>query len=566
MAPMTRWLRRPLQRPLLVLLAICTLAAIPRVYLASTWPLNYDEYWHVFVARQDTRAALSSEWRQTAHPPLYYWLLKLSMAVGWNRLAYRLVSLLAGLAAVLVVWRIGRRLARDRAVPWLAALAFALTVPAIVTSLDVRAYMLSAICALGSFACLLAMLDDRAPRGITGFSVLACLAVLSSYSAAFFVLAALAALGYASALALAREGRLPAIVRERPVALALGLLLPALTMAGLYQTHARGFAERHAQMSHVPAFQYRPDLESVGAYLVRSMHNEINLFLPVPLGEGMALPLFALTIAAVAGAAIWLGRRPGDILRRLPTLLVLLMASALVAASVRGVYPFGGRLRQQFVLFPFLVVAWFQLVDAAMVRWPAWRRPLGAAGLAAVCLSGAWHLADDTRTTRGELCSRQIALYRTAFDTPRAVYTDAFSAIVLFAHHDRWDWRAGPAAARGARPDRYVMSKDGQEVVVWRQERPLDLADERTYRRVGELLRSSGLPSTTVFAVRYAGHTYGPGGSSASTYCRDSPGPPPADESELRRRMAALAAGQRLETLRLILDGPDVFGELRASP
>jgi 4-amino-4-deoxy-L-arabinose transferase-like glycosyltransferase len=499
----TGWPGPHLQRPILVLAVICLLAAIPRVYLASTRPLNYDEYWHVFVARQDTRAALSSEWRNTAHPPLYYWLLKLSMAAGWHRLAYRLVSLLAGLAAVLVVWLIGRRLARDPAVPWLAALAFALALPAIVTSFEVRAYMVSALCALGSFACLLSMLDDRAPRGIPGFAVLACLAVLSSYAAAFFVLAALAVLAYASAMTLAREARLPAIVRERPVALALGLLLPALTTAVLYRTHARGFARRQAQMSHLPAFQYRPDQECIGAYVVRSIHNEINLFLPAPLGDAAALPLFVLTVAAVGSAAIWLARRQGDLLRRVPTLLVLLMAGALLAASVRGVYPFGGRLRQQFVLFPFLVVAWFQLVDAGMVRWPAWRRPLAAAGVAAVCLSGAWHLGGDLLTTPGELCGRQMTLYRNAFGTPRAVYTDSFSTILLFAHHDRWDWRAAPAAARGARPDRYVMSRDGQEVLVWRQDHPLDLADEQTYRRVGETLRSSGLPSTTVFSVRW---------------------------------------------------------------
>lgn len=102
------------------------------------YPVNYDEYWLGFGARQDTREALALQWRSTAHPPLYYWLLKLSLLLGANRLVYRLVSLVAGVAAVFGVGLILRRLARNPIVPYLAALTFAFALPAVITSLEVR--------------------------------------------------------------------------------------------------------------------------------------------------------------------------------------------------------------------------------------------------------------------------------------------------------------------------------------------------------------------------------------------------------------------------------------------
>jgi hypothetical protein len=568
------------RRPGRILLLICLLAAVPRLYFAAMYPLNYDEYWHVFVARQDTRDALAAEWRSTVHPPLYFGLLKLSLLLGSNRLVYRLVSLLAGIAAVFVIGRIVQKLARSPVVPYLAALTFAFAPPAVITSFEARSYMLSSFFMLAAFAFYLPMLDNPSCGRIFCFSVLCCLALVSNYSAAFFLLACLGSLVYVSALRWAGEGRLPAVVRERPASLAVGLLLPLATMAVLYREHVRWVARGRGQLMHLPAFHYRPVTgESLFAYLIRALHNEYNLVLPVRLGNAAAIPIFIFTLIVLTGALGYLLRRRGELSRRLPYLFVILIAGGLLAASVRGVYPFGGMRRQQFILFPFLVIAGFLLIDGAMSRWRGLRVPVAILALTVGCLSGLWHIRweehgtvqdkDDPIPPLGaELCIRQMNVYLEAFPTPQLVYTDPPGLIVFFAHHDRWQWRAGPRGWRDGRLDRYEITHDGQRVVVLRERlRRIDLGDERTYRDLAWSLRSLVLESGTVFSLQHRepfyGPAYGPDGEKGDGLCGEV-GSRPADETERRRRVTALATDHHLETGRLIFDGPDFFGEFRA--
>jgi 4-amino-4-deoxy-L-arabinose transferase-like glycosyltransferase len=554
-----------------ILLIVCLLAAIPRLYFATMHPLNYDEYWHVFVARQDTREALAVEWRSTAHPPLYYWLLKLSLLLGSNRLVYRLVSLVAGVAAVFVVGQIVRRLSRNPVVPYLAALTCALALPAVITSFEVRSYMWSTFCMLASFWFYLSMLDTPSRWRIFSFSGLCCLALASNYAAVFFLLACLGCLVYLSVMHWAAEGRFPALVRERPASLAVGLLLPVATIFGLYWEHARGMARGQRQLLHLPAFYYRPETgESILAYLIRAVHQEINIFLPFPLREAAAIPVFVVTVIVLTLAVIYLARQSAELSRRVPYVLVLMISGGLLAASVRGVYPFGGLLRQQFVLFPFLVVAGFSLIDEAMSRWDRWKTPLGALALTAGCLSGLWHIRAVPAQGAG-VCIREMNVYQKAFPNPQVVYTDHVGLIVLFAHHDQWQWRAGPRGWRDGRLDRYEAVKDGQSLVVLRDRRAIDLGEERMYRDLAWSLRTLGLKSGVVFRLKYLKASYGRSGRGggrvhAPGYPCGTEGSPPSNEAERRDRVTALAAAQHLDAGRLIFDGSHFFGAFEGRP
>src|SRR5579872_3497588 len=126
-----------------ILVGISLLAAVPRLYLAATQFIEYDGYWHVFIAMQDNWQQFQWEYHSNFHPPLFYLLLRLALRFGHSRLVYRAISLLTGVAAVFVIGKIAEKVSLRRETPVIAALAFGVALPAIIISCEVRSYMLS---------------------------------------------------------------------------------------------------------------------------------------------------------------------------------------------------------------------------------------------------------------------------------------------------------------------------------------------------------------------------------------------------------------------------------------
>ena len=91
-----------LSRTTAFLLLVCLLAAIPMLYFGVTYYIEYDGYWHVFIAKQ-AWSNLLVEYQATAHPPLFFLLLRAATGLGDSRLIYRLVSILSGIGAILVI-------------------------------------------------------------------------------------------------------------------------------------------------------------------------------------------------------------------------------------------------------------------------------------------------------------------------------------------------------------------------------------------------------------------------------------------------------------------------------
>jgi len=144
----------------LALLAILLAAAFLRFYRLDASSLWSDE--------GNTWAMLGRSYGEIAqaaaadiHPPGYYWLLKLwSSIFGTSAWAMRSFSAAAGVLLVLVVERIGRRLAADRTakfwLPLLAALIAAVNPLLVYYSQEARMYMLLALAGAGLFWSMLA--------------------------------------------------------------------------------------------------------------------------------------------------------------------------------------------------------------------------------------------------------------------------------------------------------------------------------------------------------------------------------------------------------------------------
>jgi len=139
--------------PVIVLL----LAFALRVYRLGDQNVWWDEGFSVWVARHDL-GTLTTIAAGDTHPPLYYWLLHPWMLVtGPSEFAIRFPSLMFGVIAVALVYRLGRRLGGRSPilVATLATLLLATSRFHIWWSQEIRMYSLAAMWAVASALALM---------------------------------------------------------------------------------------------------------------------------------------------------------------------------------------------------------------------------------------------------------------------------------------------------------------------------------------------------------------------------------------------------------------------------
>jgi len=130
----------------------------------------------------------------------------------------------------------------------------------------------------------------------------------------------------------------------------------------LYVSQARAFA---APLDYLAPFYFEPAGHESGLeFLLRNLKSELKLFSP----PGFSPVLLALcVVAALASAFIWIsGRGPREFSTTISAAVFLLMLGAFMAAGLAGKYPFGGALRHQYLLFPFLVLSGLALLDRSL--------------------------------------------------------------------------------------------------------------------------------------------------------------------------------------------------------
>ena len=66
---------------------IVLLALVPRLIFGASQYIEYDGYWHVWIAQQDRWANFIREYKANAHPPLYFLLLRYTAWLGTTNLA-----------------------------------------------------------------------------------------------------------------------------------------------------------------------------------------------------------------------------------------------------------------------------------------------------------------------------------------------------------------------------------------------------------------------------------------------------------------------------------------------
>jgi hypothetical protein len=520
--------------------------------------IDYDGWWHVFIAREAPWSAFWADVDRNAHPPLFYLLLRPMTWLGSGRLVYRALSIAAAVAATYVVGLIATRVYRTPAVPLLCAFAFGLAVPTAIIACAVRSYMISIALVLVAFRLYLDLIDPAReriePRTRILFVVALVGAILSHYSAIFFAGAAVALPCVYAAIDRRYRAwfdlRLRAHWRDD-----LATLVPIVAViVAAYVVH---IATLNATLTHTAVYYPDPAASAAGfargaaSFLAHAIVAEIDLFSPLPIG-GLPAMVRALVVVLLAGLAaalvVTLRRRSDWAVASAPLGVLMVIAIAMMGAALARRYPFGGFLRQQFILFPLAMLAAFALVDEVIARRGAKR--LVAALWVAVMLNAVVQRS-LLRFFPGEPGSRESARFHRVLGDSRAVYVDAFSLVPFFAAHQRGTWSAQTELGEGfvALPVR----QGEQDLLVVRDltRWSADLSDPRLYRDLRRLLERTDLPSIDLFYLRQDAHLLPP---------------TPTDErAQVAQSIVLAAHSADVHVERLVFDGFYVYARVQRS-
>lgn len=529
------------------LILIALASAVPRLWLGASQFIEYDGYWHVFIAQQDKWKNFWADIYANAHPPLFFLLLKFLMMFGRSVLLYRSISIATGVASVFLVGWIAWKVTRSNMRAYQAALAYGLALPGIIVACEVRSYMLSAFFVLISFACLLELAGPENPkfetRWRTGFAACAILACLSHYYAFYYAGAAILLLGIRAVFERARWKAEAATC------------VPVIgSVAMLYLGHARNLA---TILPHLLPYYFNPaGQETASAFLLRNWKNFINLFSPFAVSaNAVAIGILALSLVCL----IWLGGlqqkwEPAWTIR-----ITAIMLAGFALSGLAGKYPFGGDLRQQYLLFPFLVlcaaIVVERLAGPAGRFVPVYPRDVlnGVAIVAIIWMSAVQFERYPKVTTN--VGADRMAVFDRIEPAPTAVYLDQYNLIMFFIFHHNWRWKSIEPQPPLDGTDVYRLTRGRDEMLVFRDKNDwnIDPDDPAVFGKLAQTLRAEKTqtdktPEISVFSARQV-----------------PPRPPFSDLKLVRRTMVKDAADAGMCVQRFAVNAVGWYATLRSS-
>ena len=498
------------RREVTILGSTVFVAAVLLIYLATLIPLSYDGLWHLFIAKQDTWAGMFNEQQLVTHPPLYFVLLRLACEFGATLLTYRAVSILAALGGVVLMWGIARKTTTHPWAPAAAAFAFAVSVPQVLVTLQLRSYMLCLFFVLWSFYYYLDVIQGAGGkvRWTTwlGFALPLLLAILSHYFAAFYLLTCVAAPFFIATINANYRSRFPKFLGANFVPGLLSLLPIFAVLAYLYFTHMQQFAKRQGYLLQF-YFDWTGS-ESAPRFFLRTTQNLFNLLSPISIsGEHDFFPVVFLLIGVTVAAVFLLHTRQSDrhMVEGMPMVFALFILGGFICASFVGVYPYGGHLRHQFLLYPFVLLAIVAVLDKLVISI----RPtatvmlilsLGFFGFGLSSFLQVERLRNMTLANRDQ----EVDVFLAEFPNPHTVFVDQFSSIHFFGRHHNWTWQSHGRVFPQERVLRYTVRKGETQfdVILDRSWWNFDFASPRLYQTLSRVFSALGKQAVTVFHLK----------------------------------------------------------------
>jgi hypothetical protein len=398
------------------------LAFVLRLGSALGTYLNPDEALHYLLVNQNSLADTYRASLTNAHPPLYFALLYYWHLVGNSEAMLRLPSVVASTAAAWMAFRwIAMVLGRTAGLVMLLLLAFSPVLTALAA--EVRDYSVLLLWIAGALYFLEKAFRDQKISSIAYYSLFLYLAILTHYSALWFVLAA-------GVYVLLRISSLKGRARTAWILFQLGA---ASIYVWLYRAHVSALhgsaMESEAMTGWLRAYYFRAG-ESPVAFLQRTTLDVFQyLFGSRPWGT-VALFMFVAGLLWLLGAGLF--RKRGE-LAAFGLLLLLPFAFGMIG-SLLDVYPYGGTRHSIYLLL--FATAGVSFLIATVIR----QRLLPILLLAALLIPY-WYLhrlPDPQQMARKEqakgLMTNAISRLKTSVQADEPVFTD-YQASILLAYY-----------------------------------------------------------------------------------------------------------------------------------
>jgi hypothetical protein len=492
------------QRHLPLMLAVAALLGlIPAIYFSGLRRIEYDAFWELFIATQDRWRDFVEEGRLGAHPPLFHLILRGVYHLGHSHLIYRMPCMLATVGTAFLIGVIVRRISGNAVFAVLATLASAFSGMTIEMAISMRSYPIAVFFIVLSFYYLLEAWElpegREAWKSCAACSVALSLAILTEYFSVFYLAASFSLVVLRFTFDAAWRTRVTRWLEGKTGLVFAFFALPVLVTAYLLLVH---FGEHQVNST----FYWVPSRESLAGFWARSLPLELSLLTPIKLASsGVALLMLALAMFLMAGVRFLTRKRDmTPFVTWAPVLILMMLLLQISTGAAVHRYPFGGQLRHQYILSPFLLVSYFVLAAQAtkLLKRPAWRAACGTVMLAVVAVVScvAWR---DVPIAPQETFVKDYADFRSAVGHPDLICVDLFSLIGYFGLTHDWHWQSEWRYDKGLQP--FIVykttSRGGEEVRVLRNKSQWNwnLKDPATYAVMAEELRFSGQTRMSLF-------------------------------------------------------------------
>ncbi len=481
-----------------------------QVYCARTWHLGYDEFWHIFFGEVEPFSKFLKEVMRDPHPPLHYLILRPLVDIGYDPIWPRLASIIPALLQIPLLFLVLRRLATSRALAFLGCFFLASSFAYTNMAVAVRAYSLMSLFVLTAFWALLGMLDPQRPaaRGrIALFLVASAIAFGLNYSVGLVLAAMFAAVLVVTRLDLGLYRSWWRSLRWPELCFAL------CSMAAVVAYYKYTMSRIEVGFSHLGR-HYLAEGESVVDFALRGTAYLLQSFSPLDLqpesvpgswkvilvGALLLVPLLLLPRYLRRVSAGW---HPG---RATVILIMLMLWAVLLLLGSKGIYPFGGRPRHQYILFPFMLM--FAVLALDEVHAGLRSRGLRGTfiGLALVVAGGSSLLAfqgpdlDDFPTDSEVVFAEEAAELWRLTEAGDAVYFREFCMFGLYGRTRHQGWQFQKTWLDGL--DEFEVGEGNGRRLLFRDHfrwvipQPVD---EEFLLRLWQLMQQAGLAKLWVF-------------------------------------------------------------------
>jgi hypothetical protein len=445
-----------------------------------------------------------SENQRDEHPMLYRLLLRMVAHLGSSRLMYRSPSIIPGLVSIYLIGLVAAKLCSRKSVALLTAIAYGFSATIIDITCDVRGYSLALLFIVAAFYYLIRFLDGRSllrrKRSLIWFGVTTSLAIGTEFCSVLFLSSCVA---FFLAMSVRhskfrRDAIRWTLVRGHPLVFAFGL--PTAVALGLYFQQAQYRLFPHIYLAEF----YWTKSEPVSRFVLRNLRGEFNFMAPVEISSALLLVTF---VAAAVLATLYFScvreNQTKTLLATTPALILVFMLGQLILLSLARRYPFGGELRHQSIIFPFVTLAVFVAFDGliAFLPYKAWRTC--TVGIAALLIAVTIYHQWTPRVFEEEIYSPEFRAFQSSFSSTPAIYVDQFSLLNYYAHTSDRKWRFLHHYLEGERVDAYEVSSANGRLELLRNldNFDFDLGSPEFYTSLRQVIRETRLGTVTLFFV-----------------------------------------------------------------